>query len=175
MSIDELCARVDGLERENRRLKRVGLAVVVTVVTVAGAALGVALVGAATPEVIEARAFRVIDESGIVRAQMDANRFDYLDENGKRRAIIDAGGFYYFDANAIRASMDDGGITYYDENGVARVGFTAAGTTYIDEKGMMRAQLGIVSTVSKTTGKESRYPAGVALFADDGTVFWMKP
>ena len=51
----------------------------------------------------------------------------------------------------------------------------ADGFTYLDENGKVRAQLGAVETVAKRTGQESLYPAGVALFDDDGDVIWMAP
>ncbi len=45
MNVNELSSRLERLERENRRMKRAGFAVV-------GVALAVALIGAATPNEI---------------------------------------------------------------------------------------------------------------------------
>jgi hypothetical protein len=59
-SIDRLAERVDCLERENRRLKRFGAAVVLGL-------LGVMIAGArkaAVPDIVEARQFRLVDEQG---------------------------------------------------------------------------------------------------------------
>lgn len=67
MNANELSSRLQRLERENRRMKRAGFAVV-------GVALAVALIGAATPneipDAIEARAFRVIDTNGKLRVEI---------------------------------------------------------------------------------------------------------
>ena len=81
----------------------------------------------------------------------------------------------YYDPEV--ALFDDDG----KENESASMG--ADGIVYYDENGTRRAQLGVVDAVSKTfrekleslkTGK-SLYPAGVALFDDDGNVIWMAP
>ena len=64
---------------------------------------------------------------------------------------------------------------YPDANGKIRAWITAGGFAYFDEKECERAVLGVVETVSEKTQKESRYPAGVALFDDDGHVIWMAP
>ncbi len=72
----------------------------------------------------------------------------------------------------------DGIFFYHDEHGEnlpVRAKVNADGFTYLDENGKVRAQLGAVETVAKRTGKESRYPAGVALFDEDGDVIWMAP
>ena len=65
MNVNQLSRRLERLERENRWMKRAGIAVV-------GIALAVALIGATRPEdipeMIEAQAFRVIDEDGTQRA-----------------------------------------------------------------------------------------------------------
>ena len=74
----DLEQRVGRLERENRRLKIAGGAVVAVLLTVA-------LVGAVLPqgipEVIHAREFQVVDESGTVRATLGASAIRYFDEN----------------------------------------------------------------------------------------------
>ena len=151
MNVNELSGRLERLERENRRMKRAGLAVV-------GIALTVALIGATTPdeipEVIEARAFRVIDENGNSRVRITAAGIGYLDENG------------------FRAGITAGHIGYYDENFIERVRIDADGIGYYDENGLERARLGVVETVAKKADQKSRYPAGVALFDDEGNVIW---
>jgi hypothetical protein len=65
-SIDLLTERVDRLERENRRLKRIGAALAVGL-------LGVMIAGArsaAVVDVVEARGFRLVDEHGRHRIAM---------------------------------------------------------------------------------------------------------
>ena len=65
----EIAGRVQRLERDNRRLKLAGgaMAAVLVAVPLVGAALP-----AQVPEVIEARAFRVLDENGTQRAGLGA-------------------------------------------------------------------------------------------------------
>ena len=92
-------SRVDKLEQDNRRLKlTVGALLLVLV--------AVPLIGAVMPqqipEVIEARAFRTIDENGIERASIRTGGIIYQDENGNARAMMWPKGFYYFDENFIQ-------------------------------------------------------------------------
>ncbi|MCP4200939.1 MAG: hypothetical protein GY769_03295 [bacterium] len=191
MTDAELSNRLERLERENRWMRRVGFAVVVV-------AMAVALIGAAKPEeipeMIEARMFRVIDEKGSPRAQMDANGLRYADENGKTRAQMNADGFVNVDENGKtraqmnadgfvnvdengkpRAAMTANGLSYADENGKTRAQMNADGFVYADETGKHRAQFGVVEVVTPKTGEESRYPAGMALFDANGKVIWEAP
>ncbi len=82
MNVNELSNRLERLERENRWMKRAGLAVV-------GVALAVACIGAATPneipEVIDARMFRVVDEKGETRVGLSADGIAYFDEKHELR------------------------------------------------------------------------------------------
>ena len=89
-------ARLDKLEQDNRRLKlTVGaLLLVLAAVPLIGAVMPEQL-----PDLIQARAFRVIGENGPIRAQMDDSGIDYYDENGNMRVRIDADGISYFDEN----------------------------------------------------------------------------
>ena len=89
-------ARLDKIERDNRRLK-------LTVGALLLALAAVPLIGAVMPqeipELIQAREFQVIGEFGNERAGMSASGIAYNDEKG-----------------TIRAGMSDGGIGYIDEN-----------------------------------------------------------
>ena len=95
--LDELVVRLDCLERENRRWKRIGALVLVGIAAVV-------LMGQAKPrkvaQVIEAEKFVVRDKSGKVRAALqisakDEPSLDLYDKNGKNRAslaILEGGG-----------------------------------------------------------------------------------
>ena len=72
-------ARLDKLEQDNRRLK---LTVGALLLVVAGAACAGAMMPEQIPEVIQARAFEVIDENRVTRAQLYADGFFLSDENG---------------------------------------------------------------------------------------------
>ena len=133
MDTQEVTARIERLERENRRLKLAGGAVVAVL-------LGVALVGAVMPqeipEVIEARGIRVVDENGTVRAEMLDGGISYYDENGTVRSTVVANGFFYFDENVTtRAAMYADGITYADESGTMRATMNTDGIVLYDTEG----------------------------------------
>lgn len=117
-------ARLERLERQSRDMKRTLLACSVIAVGLVGlVVVGIGVdIDREVPEVIEARAFRVVDENGMTRAVMDADGFGYADENG---------------------------------------------TT--------RARLGPAELVTPATGSETRYPAAVVLFEDEGNVLWKQP
>ena len=168
MTVEELATRVDSLERENLRLRRIGAVVLVL-------AVGVAIVGAATPaqlQDIDARRIRIIDESDEVRAEMAADGILYFDENGTARALITGAGIAYFDENGRRrAWMTAPGIDYFDESGKRRAGMDANGISYADENGIDRAELGRVEVVTQSNA-ETTYPAQVVLYDADGKVIW---
>ena len=89
-------ARLDKLERDNRRLKlTVGALLLVL------AAAAVPLVGVVMPqqipELIQARQFQVIDESGDRRVVMNSAGIVYHDEYGRERAVMNQRGFFYND------------------------------------------------------------------------------
>ena len=89
-------ARLDKLERDNRRLK-------LTVGALLLALAAVPLIGAVMPEqipdLITAREFQVIDENGTLRALVSDKTIAYLDENRVTRAQFYVDGFFYSDAN----------------------------------------------------------------------------
>ena len=89
-------SRVDKIERDNRRLK-------LTVGALLLALAAVPLIGAVMPEqipdVIQARAFQVIDENGTLRTLMDGKTIAYLDENRVTRAQLYTDGFFLSDEN----------------------------------------------------------------------------
>ena len=80
-------ARLEKVERQNRRLKRVG--VVVLALAVAGMVMGQAMPRA---RIVEAEEFVLRDAAGNVRAELvafkDGPALTLLDENGKSRATL---------------------------------------------------------------------------------------
>ena len=90
-------SRLSKVEQDNRRLK-LTLGALLLVLT--GAACAGAMMPEQMPEVIQARAFEVIDENGTLRTVMDGKTIAYLDENRVTRAQLYADGFFYSDANA---------------------------------------------------------------------------
>jgi hypothetical protein len=126
-------ARVDKIERDNRRLK-------LTVGALLLVLAAIPLIGAVMPEQVQdavfARAFYVEDENGITRAAMNDLGIAYYDENGTTRATMADVGIWFNDENGNgRASMSDLGIGYRDENGNIRVTVDDDGITYWDENG----------------------------------------
>ena len=165
--------RVERLERENRRLKVAGGAVVAVLLTVA-------LVGAVMPqeipEIIEARGFRVIDADGTMRVLMTAEAILYSDESGQLRVGMTADGIGYGDENGeVRVFMNADAIAYADENGTLRASMTAEGISYFDENDNGRVQLGRAEIVTPSTGAETTYPAAVVLYDAEGNVIWRAP
>ncbi len=124
--------------------------------------LAVALVGAVMPQeipdAIDARIFRVFDETGKMRAALSADGIWFDDESGTRRA-----------------SMDTDGIRYTDENGTTRSTVGAFGFDYFDENGKTRAQLGRTVIVTTSTGAETTYPATMVLYDAEFKVIWQAP
>ncbi|MCH7666333.1 MAG: hypothetical protein IH936_10455 [Acidobacteria bacterium] len=173
MNMNELTDRLERLERENRRMKRAGLAVI-------GLALAVALIGAATPdeipEVIEARSFRAVGwtDDG-VRTEISGHGIEIFDFEGDLRTDMDEGSFFVYDLDGKSGMGMFSSAIELNVNGKTRAEMDAKGFFYSDEKGQTRALLGVVETVAKKTGEESRFTAGVALFDDDGDVIWMAP
>ena len=133
----EIAGRVQRLERDNRRLKLAGGAMAAVLVAVP---LGGAALPAQVPEVIEARAFRVLDENGTQRAGLGARwlafysedgtiqtaRFGIgglgiFDEQGRQRTALGAYGLTFNDGFKdeldMRARLDAGGLRLYDEEG----------------------------------------------------------
>jgi hypothetical protein len=159
-------SRVDKIERDNRRLK---LTVGALLLVLAAVPLIGAVMPEQIPDVIQARAFHVIDDgsrsSEIVIFDSDRNRRIVLADWGitvttpewrgrVSRSVMWGQGFYYSENSTPRASMDAEGFQYWDENN------------------HMRAQLGSVVLTTPSTGAETTYPAQVVLFDDDEKVIW---
>ena len=185
--------RLERLERESRRLKVAGGAVVAVLLTVA-------LVGAVMPqeipEVIEAREFRVtypnekmcasLDGTGL-RVWLDDPEFpeysacygrefrmsSFLDRHitvsGKHGATLTYQG-------QRRAEMSVfSGLRLWDERGELRSSMNSEKLAFYDEDYGTRASLGRVTLISPTTGAETTCPAAVVLYNAEGNVIWLAP
>ena len=125
----QLAGRVQRIERRLKLGAGVLAAVLVAVATVA------AVLSEQVPEVIEARAFRVLDEEGnviwsapeqvpeVTWKRIVAREFLVLDELGERRAYLGPGGLEFFDEQGTRriALYADGQwagqLAFLDEEG----------------------------------------------------------
>ena len=167
-------------------------AVLVAVATVA------AVLSEQVPEVIEARAFRVLDENGTPRAGLGApglafysedgtiqtarfgiSGLGFFDEQGRQRTALGAYGLTFNDGFKdeleMRARLGVGGLGLYDEHGTPRAGLGASGLVFDDEQGTTRLQLGRVTVVTSRTKAETTYPAALVLFDEEGKVIESLP
>ncbi len=109
-------SRVSKVEQDNRRLK---LTVGALLLALAGVACAGAMIPEQIPEVIQARAFEVIDENGVSRAVMGTGGYTYY-EDYTLRAVMNADGFrYYYDdvSSSARVAMDADGFVYIEPDG----------------------------------------------------------
>jgi hypothetical protein len=156
-----LLRRLDEVERDNRRLRRLGMYVLVVAGALLGLAAAIVVVAARhgmpgfVPELTEARRFVVRDEEGRVRATLGSNK------DGTAQLLLqDAGG-----RERLRVSvLTDGG----------------AGVALVDSSGQSRMVLGLLpdqsaSVVLADGGGKTRTVLGLSpngastiLFADKG-------
>ena len=152
----EIAGRVQRLERDNRRLKLGAgcLVALVVAVPLVGAVLPVQV-----PEVIEARSFRVLDEQGTVRVDLDADGLAFYDEQRKGK---------------LSAFLGSDLLAFYDEQGLS-AHLSADILGFLDEQGAVRLKLGRVTVVVKRTEAETTYPAALVLFDEAGDVIEVLP
>jgi hypothetical protein len=151
-------SRVDKIERDNRRLK-------LTVGALLLVLAAVPLIGAVMPEqiqqVIQARAFHVVDQNGTQRAVMDEYAIVILDENDNVRAGMSEDGISYVDeTGSEHAAMDDNGFYAYDEGGNFRAFMNASGIFYTDENETLRLGMNV---------------DGIRYFDENGIEVWRTP
>ncbi len=156
--LSAVVARVEKLERENRRLKIVGG---VLLLGLMAACTSAAVMPQEVPDVIEARTFAVIDEDGTTRAGITAVGIGYHDEQGNLRALISPRGIAYIDENGTtRGRIEAGGSSYFHENGEISARIVASGSSYFDENGEIRARIVADS---------------FTYFDENGDVIWQAP
>jgi hypothetical protein len=83
-TLDALTRRLDRLERENRRLKVVGVLALLGLVSVA--LMGQAVLSDAP--IVEAQTFYVRDRVGKVRATLGADGLSIMDASGAARVVV---------------------------------------------------------------------------------------
>ena len=182
--LSAVVARVEKLERENRRLKIVGCAVVAILAAVA---LTGAVMPQEVPDEIRARRFVAVDESGAGRALITKNGFLSRDENGNSRTALTTIGLAYFDENGTtRAEIQAGSIRYFDENGAARIAIGSDGIFHADENRVIRAMMVKGGFIYADENEMQRALLGeappglglsvnVVLFDTEGNVIWQAP
>jgi len=158
--LSAVVARVEKLERQNRRLKIAGGVILLGIVA-ACASETVTPPAREAPDVIEARTFAVIDENGTTRAGITSVGIGYHDEMGNLRALISPGGIAYIDENGTtRARIEASGSSYFDESGEIRARIVAGGISYFDEMGEIRARI---------------VDDSFTYFDEDGELIWQAP
>ena len=139
----QLAGRVQRLERANRRLQlgAGGLVAVLVAVPLVAAVLPVQV-----PDVISARAFRVVDEQGTQRATFNAmdgkGSLTLVGDQGERdvRVGLSETGLIFADEGELRGSFSGTGLMLYGERGtLPRVGLGLGGLVFSDEQGTPRA------------------------------------
>ena len=169
----DLAGRVVKLEQDNRRLKRAGVAVAALLVAVP---LAGAMLPRQVPEVVTARAFRVLDEAGTVRARLDTGGLTVFDDDGSGRVQIGNDGLRVFDDDGRwRAIINTYGLIVSDTDNQRQAQIVGGGLLVYDADGKRRAQIGEVDLLTPSTGAETHYPAAVVLYDADGNVIWQEP
>jgi hypothetical protein len=146
--------RLEKVERQNRRLRGAGIAVLV--LAVAGLLMGQAMPRA---RIVEAEGFVLKDAAGKVWAKLDVFKdgpgLGLYDENGKPRAML----------SAFKAGP---GLSLFDENGKTRTTLdvfkAGPGLALRDENDKLRAGL--------VVGKDG---PGLALYDEAGKTVWKRP
>ena len=136
----DLAGRVAKLEQDNRRLKRAGLAVAAVLVAVplAGATLP-----RQVPEVVTARAFRVLDEAGNLWARLDPSGLAFHDAIpfGPRTTLTTDGLFFYDADLEGRTTLDFDGLSLHDDDGKSLTTLTTDGLFFYGADGEVRTIL----------------------------------
>ena len=115
---EQLEKRVARLERKNHVLQAVlGTLLIIQI----GVAFAVGMTSQGIPDVIEARAFHVVDMNGAMRASVAMDGIGVLDANETLRAVVTPTGIGLLDAtHQLRALMSPAGIGVHDETGAMR-------------------------------------------------------
>jgi hypothetical protein len=182
----EINARLAKLERENRRMKKIGIVAIVfaSVLFISGQAK--------TNKVVEANEFRLVDGSGKVRGTLmttESGETDFLlsDPVGKNSALLRAGpkvavlSLINPDEGAISsfATAPFGGLLLKSQSESITMTAHESGRgpnlTVVDKEGYSSI-LGRSDLLMPNTGKkEQRSAASLVLFDKDKKVLWAAP
>jgi hypothetical protein len=132
--LSEIVSRMERIEKENRRLKRAALVVML----VAGV---IVLVGAArpTPDIIRAQKFVVVNARGKEQVVLEARALKLYDDEGVKRV----------DLGADSGQQAGAGLFLYDQHGKPMVDLSVPGLpgsatlAIFDGKGNERADIGV--------------------------------
>lgn len=177
MNDQMLRGRIARLERTVQKQRIIGL-------VVAASVLAAALMGAArVPEVIEARAFKVLDASGQARIELSA-----LSDGPATLILTGPDGKIHV---RLDASEGNPGLTFYDGQENTRINLKASGLTLLDSNGRARINLAMLSngspylalydgnTMRAVLGKneavKDRSESSLALFDKEGKNIWKAP
>ncbi len=168
-TMDKLVQRLDRLERENRRLKRIGALVVVGIAAVV-------LMGQArlskVAKVIEAEKFVLRDTSGQIGAILftvdgGSPHLEFRDKKRNLRITLGVLG-------------DVGHLSLFSENGNSAITLRALpdGSPHLqfyDKDGNTRAVLGSTSPRTMSIETKRRPESSLVLFDKKGKVIWKAP
>lgn len=182
-TIELLTGRLDRLEKENRKLKRI-----VMVLCVAGGALLVMGQTRSVPKVVEAEKFVLKDPTGKEAAYLG------MSNTGPELKVHDVSapgaGFMSIQANAMRINSIEGekkttmlmgpaGIYFRTEEGkeVQKVGFHASGPTIeLSDKQGFQTTIGSTDLVTTKSGEARKTSAAsIVIFNKAGAVIWRAP
>jgi len=196
-ALEEIRGRLISLERQNRRLRQIGVAALVL-------AASLVLMGQASPKkTIEANEFILRDNSGKVRANLSLKEKESIaqlvlfDNEGTRRATLDSGvaglggNLSLADEHGkVRVSvsaMDLGNSKTALELFPASVGFNdgsggyptalfASNLLYLSDGQGFSARMGVSNLVTPHTGETHQTSAAsLVLFDKDNNVIWKAP
>ena len=166
----ELVQRLERLERDNRRLKRLGAAALTM-----AAALGAIYATRPAPEKVTAREFDLVDSSGALRAQVGTTR------DGGSQIILSAGSKagYVRIANvpSVGAGVEFSGPGNKGWMDLV-VGPDAEPNIELNDPHGFKMDLGSTRTVAPTTGQtQQTSAASIVMFGNDEKhkVIWKAP
>ena len=183
-SQDNLLARVETLERQNRRMKLIGLGSLI----LAGAFLlmGQAKQAAVLSEV-KARSFVLVDSNGRERARLEMLNskpmLRFLDLQGVEAAVFNGSGFGVFSNGAnISLTVSERGPEVVLLNGKAKNSLILSTladdgpSVTLDDGNGFETAIGVTSLITPTTGETSKTSAAsIKLFGEDRTILWSAP
>ena len=179
----DLQDRLFKLETQNRRLKRVGSAVLIAVT------LLVVMGQAPSKKIVEANEFILKDSGGKTRADLSVNettktpvaQLVLFDPNGHEKVRVDSGlpglggGIVLSGDNGPNALLTSTFLSISRDNNKTGMTMAEDGLIVSDGKGF-EAAIGVVSLVTPSTGETHKTSvASLVLFDKDKNVIWKAP